>query len=145
MTASVPAFAPVMPPLTGESTQPIWRSASLPATSVATPGPVVDRSIISRTFEPLMMPALPPSATSRTMSGVGRLTSTISACEATSAGEAAICAPRAAKGFIASARDVVDAQFIARIEQTRGHRPAHPSDADEAHHRHCFLHFPVGC
>ena len=103
MTASVPAFAPVMPPLTGESTQPIWRSASLPATSVATPGPVVDRSIISRTFEPLMMPALPPSATSRTMSGVGRLTSTISACEATSAGEAATCAPRAAKGFIASA------------------------------------------
>jgi hypothetical protein len=103
MTASVPALAPVTPPLTGASTQPMRRSASWPATSVATPGPVVERSIIRRTFEPLMMPAFPPSATVRTMSGVGRLTSTISACEATSAGEAASVAPRAANGAVASA------------------------------------------
>ena len=102
MTASVPALAPVTPPLTGASTQPIWRSASLAATSVATPGPVVERSIRVRTREPLMMPPLPPSATSRTTSGVGRLISTISAAEATSAGEAASSAPRATSGRVAS-------------------------------------------
>ena len=102
MTASVPALAPVTPPLTGESTQAILRSASLPATSVATPGPVVDRSITVRTFEPLIRPPLPPSATSRTTSGVGRLMNTVSAIEATSAGEAASSAPRATSGLVAS-------------------------------------------
>ena len=35
-----------------------WRRLGL-----ATPGPVVERSITSRTLEPLMMPPLPPSAT----------------------------------------------------------------------------------
>ena len=102
MIASVPAFAPVMPPLTGASTQPIRLSASWPATSVATPGPVVERSITSRTLEPLTMPPLLPSTTCRTTSGVGRLISTISATEATSAGDAASWAPRATSGLVAS-------------------------------------------
>ena len=79
-----------------------------------------------------MMPPLPPSATSRTTSGVGRLMSTISATEATSAGEAASSAPRATRGLRRLFRQVVDAQPIARIEQAGGHRTAHAPDADEA-------------
>ena len=78
------------------------RSASLAATSLATPGPVVERSISVRIDEPLMMPAFPPSTTSRTMAGVGRLISTVSAIEATSAGDWASCAPRATSGLVAS-------------------------------------------
>ena len=102
MTASVPALAPVTPPLTGASTQPIRRSASWAATSVATVGPVVDRSITSFTLEPLMMPPLPPSTTCFTTSGVGRLMITMLATDATSAGEAASCAPRATSGAVAA-------------------------------------------
>ena len=102
MTASVPALAPVTPPLTGASTQPIRRSASWAATSVATVGPVVDRSITSFTLEPLMMPPLPPSTTCFTTSGVGRLMITMLATDATSAGEAASWAPRATSGAVAA-------------------------------------------
>ena len=102
ITASVPALAPVTPPLTGASTQAIRRSASWPATSLATPGPVVERSMTVRTVEPLISPPLPPSATCRTTSGVGRLMKTISAVDATSAGDAATSAPRATSGPVAS-------------------------------------------
>ena len=62
------------------------RAASFSATSRATVGPVVERSTNTFAAPPATMPS-GPSATSRTMAGVGRLTSTISASAATSAGE----------------------------------------------------------
>jgi hypothetical protein len=48
-----------------------------------------------------MMP-LAPSATAFTMSGVGKLASTMSDEEATSAGDFARCAPRAPSGAMVS-------------------------------------------
>jgi hypothetical protein len=77
------------------------RVASSYATAVATLGPVVERSMTVLTLEPAMMPRS-PSDTLRTMSGIGRHISTVSASEATSAGDAATVAPRAAAGFTAS-------------------------------------------
>ena len=44
-----------------------------------------------------------PMATLLTMSGIGRHISTVSASEATSAGDATTVAPRAAAGLVASA------------------------------------------
>ena len=91
-----------MPPLTGESTHTMFRSANPRATMVAMPGPVVDRSITVRTLDPCTRPRS-PSATACTMLGVGRLMSTIEAVDATSCGDAAAFAPRSVSGFIAAA------------------------------------------
>ena len=55
-----------------------------------------------RTFEPCMTPRS-PMATVRTMSGIGRHISTVSASEPTSAGEPTTVAPRSAIGLVASA------------------------------------------
>ena len=94
MTARVPLSAPDGPPLTGASTATIPFSASPLATSLATRGPVVDRSMNILAFFPATMP-FDDSATALTISGVGRLVRTISACDATSAGECAALAPDA--------------------------------------------------
>ena len=92
ITASVPLTAPAMPPLTGASMAVMPRSASPAATAFATCGPVVERSTKTRTRDPAATPRS-PSATSCTTAGIGRLAITISAREATSAGEAAVSAP----------------------------------------------------
>jgi hypothetical protein len=63
--------------------------------------PVVDRS----TKRPTFLPSITPPGlvtTASTMSGVGRLAITVSAASATSAGERAAIAPRAARLPIAS-------------------------------------------
>src|SRR6188474_335056 len=100
MTASVPLVAPPMPPLTGESTQATPRSDAAFATTPATVGPVVDRSIsVLRRFPFRMLPRL----TACTIGGVGRLISTMSEDEATSSADDATLAPLAASGFTTSA------------------------------------------
>ena len=63
--------------------------------------PVVDRSIKVTARLPSTRP-LGPNTTLCTMSGVGRLTRTVSAADATSAGLAARRAPRATRGAIAA-------------------------------------------
>src|SRR4051812_20640180 len=103
MTASVPFTAPATPPLTGESTATILRVASSAAISCAARGPVVERSTNVLTFLPDAMPPS-PSATCRTIAGVGRLTRTVSTAEATALGEVAAIAPRATNGCSAAAR-----------------------------------------
>jgi len=90
ITATVPFSAPVGPPLTGASTAAMPFAASVAATSLAATGPVVDRSMKVFTLAPVATSA----ATFLTMSGVGRLASTVVADAATSAGEAARLAPR---------------------------------------------------
>src|SRR5688572_26493648 len=102
MTASVPAFAPATPPLTGESTQATPRSPAARATTPATLGPVVDRSISVFTVEPFRIP-LSFTLTACTTGGVGRLMKTTDAVDATSSADAATIAPRAANGFTTSA------------------------------------------
>src|SRR5262245_434863 len=89
-----------MPPLTGESTHATPRSEAALATTPATVGPVVERSmsVLSR-FPFRMLPTL----TACTIGGVGRLINTMSDDEATSSADEATLAPRAASGFTASA------------------------------------------
>jgi len=100
MTASVPFTAPLTPPLTGASTS-VFLGLNPSAINLAAPGPVVDKSITMLARFPAMIPS-GPNATALTMSGVGRLVSTISADDATSAGDFARRAPRATSGFVAS-------------------------------------------
>src|SRR6188474_568235 len=102
MTASVPFAAPVTPPLTGESTQATPRSAAAFATTLATLGPLVDRSINVFTREPLRTP-LSPRHTDWTTEGIGRLRKTTSTFDATSSADDATAAPRAASGLTTSA------------------------------------------
>src|SRR5918993_5449364 len=97
ITASVPFAAPVTPPLTGESAQATPRSPAARATTLATLGPVVDRSIIVLTREPLRMP-LSSRLTDCTIGGVGRLMNTTSAFDATSSADEALVAPRSVSG-----------------------------------------------
>ena len=92
ITASVPLTAPATPPDTGASIAVMPRAASPAATAFATRGPVVERSTKVFTREPDEIPSL-PSTTSSTTAGTGRLAITISAREATSAGEDAVAAP----------------------------------------------------
>ena len=89
-----------MPPLTGESTHATPFSAAALATTFATLGPVVERSIIVFTAVPFSTPSM---ATACSTGGVGRLRNTTSAFDATSAGDDAIVAPRSASGFITAA------------------------------------------
>src|ERR671910_1823894 len=91
ITASVPAFAPATPPLTGESTHATARSPAARATTPATLGPVVERSISVVTRVPRSTP-FSPRLTLWTMGGVGRLMNTTSALDATSAADAATVA-----------------------------------------------------
>ncbi len=98
--ASVPFSAPVGPPLTGASTAVMPLAASPAATSFATRGPVVERSTKVFALPPSITPPL-PSATAFTMSGVGRLTSTVSHLDATSAGDVPRFAPRCSSRCIA--------------------------------------------
>ena len=74
--------------------------ASPSKTSLATRGPVVERSTNTFALLPSITPLL-PSATAFTISGVGRLTSTVSHCDATSAGDLARFAPRCSSRCIA--------------------------------------------
>ena len=67
-----------------------------------------------------------------TTSGVGRLTSTVSHCEATSAAEAARLAPRCSSRCIAVSLVSNTVTRVARFEQAAGHVNAHAADADEA-------------
>jgi len=92
ITASVPLVAPATPPLTGASIAMMLLLASSAAIACAVRGPVVERSTKSRAFDPRAMPRS-PSATSRTVSGRGRLAITMSARDATSAGDVAFSAP----------------------------------------------------
>src|SRR5688572_6964812 len=101
MTASVPFAAPVTPPLTGESTQATPRSPAAFATTLATLGPLVDRSINVFMREPLSTP-VSPRHTAWTTEGIGRLRKTTSAFDATSSAEEALTAPRAVSGAIIS-------------------------------------------
>jgi hypothetical protein len=101
MTASVPSRAPLTPPETGASSQWMPRSASPAAARIAAPGPIVESSIRRLTREPSAIPP-GPSATSCTISGVGRLVSTTSVAAATSAGELAAWAPRSARRCVAA-------------------------------------------
>src|SRR6185503_8005842 len=101
MTASVPFAAPVTPPLTGESTQATPRSPAAFATTLATLGPLVERSIKVFTREPLRTP-LSPRHTDWTTDGIGRLRKTTSAFDATSSADEALVTPRAVSGLIAS-------------------------------------------
>ena len=101
MTASVPFTAPLTPPLTGASTSVRFLGLNPSAINLAAPGPVVDKSIMMLARFPAMIPS-GPNATALAMSGVGRLVSTISADEATSAGDFARRAPRATSGLVAS-------------------------------------------
>src|SRR4030095_17170830 len=100
MTASVALVDPPMPPLTGESTQATPRSDAAFATTPATVGPVVDRSISVLSLFPFRML---PRLTACTIGGVGRLISTISDDDATSSADEATRAPLAASGFTTSA------------------------------------------
>ena len=84
--------APATPPDTGASIAVMPRAASPAATDFATRGPVVERSTNVFTREPDEIPSL-PSTTSSTTAGTGRLAITISARDATSAGEDAVAAP----------------------------------------------------
>src|SRR5262245_30794224 len=102
MTASVPFVAPATPPLTGESTHATLRSPAALATTFATLGPVVDKSISVFSRDPRRMPPS-PVLTACTIGGVGRLMSTISAAEATASADDAAVAPRATSAFTASA------------------------------------------
>ena len=70
------------------------------ATTTAAPGPDVERSTMTRTRLPSLTPS-GPSATALTMSGVGRLTRTISASSATAFGDATTFAPLAASASVA--------------------------------------------
>ena len=129
--ASVPFSAPDGPPLTGASTAVMPFFASPSATSLATRGPVVERSMKVFAFVPSITPPL-PSATALTMSGVGRLTSTVSHCEATSAGGrralgAALLQPRH-RGLVG----VEDGDCVAGLEQAARHVNAHAADAHKA-------------
>src|SRR6476659_7555103 len=101
MTASVPFAAPVTPPLTGESTQETPRSAAAFATTLATLGPLVERSINVFTRVPLRTP-LSPRHTAWTTDGMGRLRKTTSAFDATSSADDATAAPRPVSGFMTS-------------------------------------------
>ena len=101
MTASVPSRAPRTPPETGESTSWMLRSASPAATRAVVAGPVVERSTSALTRSPSRMPSA-PSATCCTISGVGRLISTVSTASATAAAEGATVAPRPASGVSAA-------------------------------------------
>ena len=92
ITASVPLTAPATPPDTGASIAVMPRSASPAAIAFATRGPVVERSTNVFTREPAATPSL-PSATSSTTAGTGRLVMTISARDATSAGDDTVVAP----------------------------------------------------
>src|ERR1700722_3694211 len=103
ITASVPLTAPATPPLTGESIISMPLAASPAATSAVTRGPVVDRSTKILTLLPLATPWA-PSATSRTMSGLGRLTNTTSALSPTAAQLSASSAPFAARRSAAARR-----------------------------------------
>jgi hypothetical protein len=126
ITASVPATAPATPPLTGESTAVMPFAPSAAAISRAAVAPVVDRSITVFTFDPLPTFA----ATSRTIGGVGRLSSTVSTAEATSAGDAAARALRDECGDRLRA-DVVHDELVAGGDEPQRHRLAHPAEPDE--------------
>ncbi len=101
MTARVPFLAPLTPPETGASIHWMPRSARPAATRIAVPGPMVESSIRVLTRDPSAIPPA-PSATCSTISGVGRLVSTISAAAATSAAERAPVAPRLLSRCIAA-------------------------------------------
>ena len=130
ITASVPATAPATPPLTGESTAVMPFAASAAAISRAAVAPVVERSITVFTFDP---PATPPapSATSRTIGGVGRLSSTVSTAEATAADDAAARAPFAVERSDRLRADVVHDELVAGGNEPQRHRLAHPAEPDE--------------
>jgi len=101
ITASVPFCAPETPPLTGESISAIPFAFRPAAIACVMRGPVVERSINVLTRPPEAMP-FSPSATSRTMSGVGRLTIAASTAAASSRAEAAETAPRSTSGAVAA-------------------------------------------
>ena len=103
MTATVPLAAPRTPPLTGASICTMFFSASSLKTFCAITEPVVDRSTKRFTFLPSITPS-GPVATFSTMSGVGRLTITVSAESAISLGERTAMPPSAAILPIASWR-----------------------------------------
>ena len=101
MTARVPSLAPFIPPLTGASTHEMSRSRSAFETCVATPGPVVERSMTVFTAFPSISP-FAPRTTSRTMFGVGRLMQTVSAVSATSFADVPASAPSATSSCTAA-------------------------------------------
>src|SRR6516225_3186291 len=103
ITATVPFSAPRTPPETGASICTMLRAASALKMRCAITAPVVERSTNRFTRLPSITP-LGPLATLRTMSGVGRLAMTVSTMSATSFGERAATAPRAARLPIASWR-----------------------------------------
>ena len=103
MTATVPFAAPRTPPETGASICTMFFAASNLKMRCAITEPVVERSTKRRTFLPSITPS-GPVATLSTMSGVGRLTITVSAKSATSFGERAAMPPSAAISPIASWR-----------------------------------------
>ena len=93
--------------------------------------PVVERSTKRRTRLPSITPS-GPVATLSTISGVGRLTITVSAMSAISFGERA--ATRAERGEIADRflAGVVDDDLVAGLDQPPRHVRAHIAETDEA-------------
>jgi hypothetical protein len=95
--------APDTPPLTGLSICTMFFSLRAAKMRAAITAPVVERSMKRRTRLPWMMPSA-PVATASTMSGVGRLTMTVSTASAMARGEAAAVAPSATSRCTASGR-----------------------------------------
>ena len=104
MTVSVPSPAAGGPPETGASIHPAPPAArSLPASSLAFAGGMVEKS--STSCGALSTAAAPPSPRTAlsTAAVVGRLSSSRSAPRAAAAGESAACAPAARAAAILSA------------------------------------------
>src|SRR5271170_5939026 len=100
MPARVPPFAPAIPPDTGASIHAMPCGSRPRETRPAMPGPLVDKSTTILAREPR---ATPLSTTCSTISGVGRLTNTMSAELPTSSGEEPVAAPTSLTAFWASA------------------------------------------
>ncbi len=101
MMASVPSWAPLIPPDTGASRETMFLAPSALARTPATPGPVVDRSTKVLIAPPWITPDAPSAVSWRT-AGEGSEANTNAVASATSLGEPARLAPRATSAPTAS-------------------------------------------
>ncbi len=105
--------------------------------------PVVERSTKRRTRLPSITPS-GPVATLSTMSGVGRLTITVSAASATSLGERAATAAERRDVADRLLADVVDDDLVSGLDQPPRHVRAHIAETDEADvHENLLLPLPL--